>query len=189
MAKKIKKPIQINIILIVLPLVVGLVLGVLWRGLAGPSQDDNQNYARLNQPFPAMSLTLLDSGKEITSDEFRGNSAMVINVFASWCGPCVAEMPMLKKLKPQLANLQVKLVGINWQDKKSAAELFLKTNGNPFDILLADSDGRAMINMGLVGVPETYFIDKNGIVRFRKIGPIIDDKDMAGLLDVIKKWQ
>ena len=176
--------------IIVLPLLVGLLMGVLWRGLDGSGQDGDKYFPLRDKAFPAMTLLSFDGGKKITADELRQpETAMVINVFASWCVPCVAEMPFLKKIKPSLTKMNVSLVGINWRDKKSDAQRFLKTNGNPFDKLLVDSDGTAMINIGLVGVPETYFVDKQGMVRYRKIGPMLSDNDMADLLAAIKQWQ
>jgi cytochrome c biogenesis protein CcmG, thiol:disulfide interchange protein DsbE len=93
----------------------------------------------------------------------------VVNVFASWCIPCRDEHPLLVALKEQTG---VRLVGINQKDAPENARAFLAELGNPYDAIGADSDGRVSIDWGVYGVPETFVVDADGIVRFKHIGPI-----------------
>ncbi len=183
--------------LVMLPLAIGLLLGIFWRGLHSDKIPNNSNvtvnFARVNQPLPPMVFSPFGNAaadKKISTAQLVAKKRpLLMNVFASWCSPCIAEMPVLNSIKPQLQAYNVLVVGINWQDKQAEAERFLKTNGNPFDILLSDTNGKAMIELGLIGVPETYLVDKDGIVRFRKIGPLLSDKDKDEIINEIKKWQ
>jgi cytochrome c biogenesis protein CcmG, thiol:disulfide interchange protein DsbE len=93
----------------------------------------------------------------------------VVNVFASWCIPCRDEHPLLVALKDETG---VRLVGINQKDAPENARAFLSELGNPYDAIGADSDGRVSIDWGVYGVPETFVVDADGIVRFKHIGPI-----------------
>ncbi|MGI9461540.1 MAG: redoxin domain-containing protein [Alphaproteobacteria bacterium] len=178
---------SINIFWFLLPLVLGLVLGVFWHGLRQQTQDDV--FVLYNKKMPLMVFSSFDGNHITTDDLLKPSSPMVLNVFASWCAPCIAEMPMLQSMQPLLKEYNVRLIGINWQDKKNSARRFLQKYGDPFDSVIVDRNGKAMVDMGLVGVPETYVIDKNGVVRFRKVGPIITDQDRDEILMAIKKWQ
>jgi len=96
---------------------------------------------------------------------------MLVNWFASWCVPCLQETPMLTKL----AASGLTIWGIAYEDDVQALSQFLAQNGNPYQRLAADADGTTAINWGVYGVPETYFIDKTGIVRWRYAGALTDD--------------
>ncbi len=96
---------------------------------------------------------------------------MLVNWFASWCVPCLQEAPTLAKL----AASGLTIWGIAYEDDFQALSQFLAQNGNPYQRLAADADGTTAINWGVYGVPETYFIDKTGIVRWRYAGALTDD--------------
>ncbi len=96
---------------------------------------------------------------------------MLVNWFASWCVPCLQEAPMLANL----AASGLGIWGIAYEDDPQALSQFLAQNGNPYQRLAADADGTTAINWGVYGVPETYFIDKTGIVRWRYAGALTDD--------------
>lgn len=96
----------------------------------------------------------------------------VVNVFASWCIPCRDEHPLLEALK---AETGAKLVGINQKDAPQNARAFLTELGNPYDAVGADANGRVSIDWGVYGVPETFVVDANGIIRFKHIGPMTPD--------------
>ncbi len=93
----------------------------------------------------------------------------IVNVFASWCGPCRQEHPQLLELAK---DDRVHLVAINYKDQPANARRFLGDLGNPYAAIGVDAKGRAGIDWGLYGVPETFIVDRNGIIRYKFIGPI-----------------
>lgn len=97
----------------------------------------------------------------------------VVNVFASWCIPCRDEHPVLEALKQQTG---VRLFGINQKDAAENAVAFLTELGNPYDAIGADANGRTSIDWGVYGVPETFIVDAQGVIRFKHVGPLaLDD--------------
>lgn len=155
----------------VIPLVVFAALGVLlWTGL---SLDPKKIPSPLvGKPLPAFSLASLHEPKKtLTPASLRGR-VYLLNVWASWCVACRQEHPVLNELARQKA---VTLVGLNYKDKRDDALGWLKNLGNPYEISLVDADGRVGIELGVYGVPETFLIDKDGIVRYKHIGPISAD--------------
>jgi cytochrome c biogenesis protein CcmG, thiol:disulfide interchange protein DsbE len=101
----------------------------------------------------------------------------IVNVFASWCVPCRQEQPALNALARQFAgNTRLQLVGIDYKDPADKAAAFLADVGNPYAAIGTDRDGRAGIDWGVYGVPETYVVDANGVVRHKFIGPLTDDE-------------
>jgi cytochrome c biogenesis protein CcmG, thiol:disulfide interchange protein DsbE len=93
----------------------------------------------------------------------------VVNVFASWCIPCREEHPVLEALKQKTG---VRIYGINQKDAAENATAFLAELGNPYDKVGADADGRASIDWGVYGVPETFIVDTKGVIRFKHTGPL-----------------
>ncbi len=93
----------------------------------------------------------------------------VVNIFASWCVPCRQEHPLLEVLSK---DERVQLVGINYKDKPENARRFLGTLGNPYALVGADEAGRATIDWGVYGVPETFIVDRKGTIRYKFIGPL-----------------
>jgi cytochrome c biogenesis protein CcmG/thiol:disulfide interchange protein DsbE len=98
-----------------------------------------------------------------------GGAVTVVNVFASWCIPCRDEHPLLVALKERTG---VRLFGINQKDAPENARAFLDELGNPYDAIGADANGRVSIDWGVYGVPETFVVDANGVIRFKHVGPI-----------------
>jgi cytochrome c biogenesis protein CcmG/thiol:disulfide interchange protein DsbE len=99
----------------------------------------------------------------------------VVNVFASWCIPCRDEHPVLEALKRETG---IPIYGINQKDAAENAKAFLAELGNPYDAVGADGDGRASIDWGVYGVPETFIVDAKGVIRFKHTGPLaMDDID------------
>jgi cytochrome c biogenesis protein CcmG, thiol:disulfide interchange protein DsbE len=99
----------------------------------------------------------------------------VVNVFASWCIPCRDEHPVLEALKQKTG---VALYGINQKDAAENAKAFLAALGNPYDAVGADADGRTSIDWGVYGVPETFIVDPQGVIRFKHTGPLsMEDVD------------
>lgn len=110
---------------------------------------------------------------------------MLVNWFASWCIPCLQEAPMLMKL----AKSGLPIWGIDFEDTAPGAmQNFLNVNGNPYTRLASDASGLTAINWGVYGVPETYFIDKTGIVRWRYAGALTDDVVAARLTPLLQEY-
>ena len=123
----------------------------------------------VNKPLPAFSLPSLDNpDKILTNADLRGQVVMV-NVWASWCVACKQEHPLLLQLA---ARKQVAIVGLNYKDTRMDALNVLRGEGNPYDTVLVDASGRTGIDWGVYGVPESFIVDKQGIIRYKHIGPI-----------------
>ena len=120
------------------------------------------------------------SDEEIKSkDLFLNNQFYLINIWASWCLPCKVEHEFLLKFKDES---EIKLIGINYKDKKKNATKFLRELKNPFDKIIVDNDGTISINLGAYGVPETFLIKNNKIIK-KIIGPI----NNKNYLEILKK--
>lgn len=113
----------------------------------------------------------------------RGEVTLV-NVFASWCIPCRDEHPVLEALKRQTG---VRLFGINQKDAPENAAAFLASLGNPYDAIGADANGRVSIDWGVYGVPETFIVDANGVIRFKHIGPLSMEHIDSEIVPALKK--
>lgn len=135
--------------------------------------------AYLGKPVPEFSLPPLDGlnrqGKAIPglqTADLKGN-IHVVNIFASWCAPCRAEHPVLVSLSKRD---DISVVGINYKDRPANALRFLGTLGNPYDRVGVDTRGRAAIDWGFYGIPETLLVAQDGTVRHKIVGPIGPDK-------------
>jgi cytochrome c biogenesis protein CcmG/thiol:disulfide interchange protein DsbE len=120
----------------------------------------------IGQPAPAFDLPTPD-GSRLTQAALHGTPVLV-NYWASWCTPCLQEHPLLM----ELARSGVKIVGINYKDDPQAAAQWLERHGNPFAIVARDADGRAGLDWGVYGVPETFALDAAGIIRHKHIRPL-----------------
>lgn len=122
--------------------------------------------------LPAVTLTSLDGRQSLTLNTLRGD-VVVLNFFASWCAPCIAELPQLKALKAHYPR--VKFYGVAWNDTPSVLQPWLKQHGNPFSTVWLDAEGKAAIAMGLRGIPETFVIGRDGRVRAHLSGELSAD--------------
>jgi cytochrome c biogenesis protein CcmG, thiol:disulfide interchange protein DsbE len=131
---------------------------------------------------PAFSLPLLkDPAVQMTATQMKGQ-VWVLNVWASWCVPCLAEHPYVT----QLAKSGVTVVGLNYKDKPQDATGWLARHGDPYKTIVADRDGRVGIDYGVYGVPETFVIDRDGVIRHKHIGPITPQAVQDKLLPLLK---
>ena len=123
----------------------------------------------IGKPAPAFALPRLDAADQtLRRDELLGK-VWVLNVWASWCAPCREEHPLLVEFaKRKLAPVY----GLNYKDQRAAGLGFLRQLGNPYEASLFDADGRVGIDYGVYGVPETFVIDKQGVVRLKHVGPL-----------------
>lgn len=124
----------------------------------------------VGQPAPAYALARLDGGEPLAGDARRGR-AYVVNLFASWCTPCRAEHPQLMALRRQ----GVDIVGIAYKDRPGAAAAFLNELGDPFTDVALDPEGRFGLELGITGVPETFVIGPDGVIRAAYRGPLTEE--------------
>ena len=125
----------------------------------------------------------LEHKKIFTEEDFKKNNYTLINFWASWCAPCRKEHPNLVRLS-KIKNL--KLIGINFKDEKDNARNFLRENGNPFDILGEDKNGKNSVNFGVYGIPETILIDSELKILKKYIGPL-NINDVNEIRKIVKK--
>ena len=123
----------------------------------------------IGKPAPTFSAPrLLDDTRKISNKDFTGH-IVVLNIWASWCTTCYLEHPFLMKLAQ---NKQIRLYGLNYKDTRFAAKKMLKDKGNPYYAVAFDPNGDIGIAYGITAVPETFIIDKQGIIRFKHFGAI-----------------
>jgi len=140
----------------------------------------------IDKAAPAFQLPQLhDTGRTLTPQDMKGK-VWVFNVWASWCVACLEEHPLLVELSKR--NL-VPIVGLNYKDNRADALQWLQKRGDPYTLSAQDADGRVGIDYGVYGVPETYVIDKAGIIRFKRIGPVTPKVLDEQILPLVKRLQ
>ena len=153
-----------------LPLAAFALFAVaLWVGLY---RDDKETLRStfLNEPAPAFSAPKFKAENEVVAlADFQGGGPLVVNFWASWCGPCITEHPEITKLS-KLDGVRV--IGINYKDKEADAQRFLERYGNPFAAIGIDQKGRTAIDFGVAALPETFVISADGRVIYKHTGPI-----------------
>ncbi len=139
----------------------------------------------MGKPLPAFTLPTLDAqASGLATDNLIAGQVSVINIFASWCLPCRVEHPLLAEIAKREG---VALYGIAYKDEAEDTRRFLDELGNPFQRIGADTDGRTGIELGIYGVPETFFIGPDGIVRYKHIGPILPEHMNDRIWPLIEK--
>jgi len=136
----------------------------------------------IDKPAPAFELPLLYGDGSISNKDLNGHVTLV-NVWASWCFACRQEHEAVKYLSRQ----GVRIIGLNYKDEPDNAKAWLAQLGNPYQAVAADYDGRAGIDWGVYGAPETFLIDQNGIIRHKVIGPIMDIGALDDIIEVSEK--
>jgi cytochrome c biogenesis protein CcmG/thiol:disulfide interchange protein DsbE len=123
----------------------------------------------INKPAPNFSLSTLDDAKaQVTKRSFAGRP-VILNVWASWCSACRVEHPVLLELATKQA---IEITGLNYKDTREDAQKLLSEHGNPYRVNIFDPDGKFGLDLGVYGVPETFILDAQGIIRHKQVGPI-----------------
>ncbi len=149
-------------LLVVLPLVAVLLLNI--------GRDPHSIRSPLiGKPAPAFRLEKLSGGAPIALADFKGKP-VVINFWATWCVPCMQEHPEMVAASRRLRD-QVQFLGVVFDDKEENVRAFLEENGSPYPSLL-DPDGKTAVAYGVAGVPETYFVDPQGVIVSKYVGPL-----------------
>ena len=168
-----------------LPLLIFTMLaGLFWYALHGgdPSRLPS---AMVGKPVPSFTLPPIEglNGEGFAASDLAKGEPTIVNVWASWCVPCLEEHPLLLELAKQPG---VHLYGINYKDDPAAARRFLGRYGNPFSRVGADQSGRVAIDFGVYGVPETYVITGNGKIAYRHVGPLTEEAIEQNLLPLVQ---
>jgi cytochrome c biogenesis protein CcmG, thiol:disulfide interchange protein DsbE len=177
-------------VLILLPLIVFIALAALFFYRLGTGDPSHIPSALIGRPVPATDLPPLSGlerdGKAVpglSSATFQG-AVTLVNVWASWCVPCHDEVPFLEQLSQ---DKRIQLVGINYKDAPDNARRFLNRYGNPFVATGQDEAGRASIDWGVYGVPETFLVGRDGKIAYKLVGPITADNLARTLKPEIEK--
>ncbi len=168
----------------VIPLVV---FGALVVFLAiGLTRDPREVPSPLvGKPAPAFSLsTLADPTRVLTPADLRGK-VWLLNVWASWCVACRQEHPLLVEFA---RTHRVPIIGLDYKDKRDDALAWLMRFGNPYAASVVDADGRTGIEYGVYGVPETFLIDQEGIIRYKRIGPLTAEALRDEVMPLIRRY-
>ncbi|MFK7866364.1 MAG: DsbE family thiol:disulfide interchange protein [Alphaproteobacteria bacterium] len=144
----------------------------------------------IDRPAPMLALAALDlkysaglAESALSTQDHGLKPVKIVNFFASWCVPCKAEHPFLLSLA---ARDDLSMIGIAYKDKAADAVSFIDALGNPYDLIAQDPQGRAAIEWGLYGVPETYIIDGGGIIRYKYTGPLVSEETKQEFLNALE---
>jgi cytochrome c biogenesis protein CcmG/thiol:disulfide interchange protein DsbE len=168
-----------NIIKISIFIIIIFIVGVFFMSL---NKDKNYNTNFLiGKKISNISLEYFDENKFYNEDDLKKNNYTLINFWASWCSPCRQEHPLLIKLSKE-KNL--KLLGVNFKDKKKQAETFLNDLGNPYNFLTKDELGKSSVKFGIYGIPESILINKDLMILKKFVGPL-STEDYDSIVKII----
>ncbi|MBC7929259.1 MAG: DsbE family thiol:disulfide interchange protein [Rubrivivax sp.] len=140
----------------------------------------------INKPAPAFVLPQLsDPSKSFSSQEMRGK-VWLLNGWASWCAACRDEHPLLVELA---RSGVVPIYGLDYKDERRLGLAWLEQFGNPYTLSISDTDGRVAIDYGIYGVPETFVIDREGVIRYKHTGPVTVEALQKKILPLVRELQ
>lgn len=172
-------------ILVALPLIAFLALSAIFLLRLTDNADRSVvPSALIDRPAPDVIFPSLHSVATGFSPDMLDGRVTLVNVFASWCGPCRVEHPLLMQLS-QTPGLR--LVGLNYKDRYDDARRFLDDLGDPYDAIGVDDDGRRSIEWGVYGVPESFIVGPDGIVRAKHVGPLDADAMSGAFGDTLRR--
>jgi len=140
----------------------------------------------IGKPAPDFVLPQLHDPEKVFSPKDLAGQVWLLNVWASWCSGCKEEHPVLMQLAQ---SGSVPVYGMDYKDQRAEALTWLKRQGNPYPLSAMDESGRIGINYGVYGVPETFVIDKKGLIRYKQIGPLDQDSLDRKVLPLVKELQ
>ncbi|NKB31566.1 MAG: DsbE family thiol:disulfide interchange protein [Pseudomonadales bacterium] len=143
------------------------IAGLLWRGLYLDTR--TLPSMLIDKPMPSFALATVDG--EAVSNIDLPDQIFLLNVWGSYCLPCLVEHPTFMRLSEEG---EIPVVGVNYKDRNELAQDWLETNGNPFSFSIEDLDGRFGIDLGVYGAPETYLVDSDGVIRYRHVS-VLDE--------------
>ena len=166
---------------IIISVLFSLLFIVLYLSLGNEKIYNTQDL--VGKKISEVEINLFQSNETFNTKVLTNNEFTILNFWASWCAPCRKEHPNLVRLS-KIKNL--KLIGINFKDEKDNARNFLRENGNPFDILGEDKNGKNSVNFGVYGIPETILIDSELKILKKYIGPL-NITDVNEIRKIVKK--
>jgi DsbE subfamily thiol:disulfide oxidoreductase len=170
-----------------LPILLLVLFAVLaWRGLAPDRDPSALPSALIGKPVPQFDLPPLDATAAKFGTQDANGQVTVINFFASWCLPCKAEHPLLFQLAKDYG---VPVYGIAFKDRPADTAAYIKELGSPYAKIGLDENGRTGLDFGLMGVPETFVVDKTGVIRYRIAMPLDPDRIRDEIGPLLKKLQ
>ena len=185
-----RRPAWVSRLILLVPLLAFAALAALFFFRLSSGDPSRIPSALIGHPAPQLALAALPGLERngvpvpgLDAASFKGD-VTVLNVWASWCVPCRDEAPLLMQLA---TDSRIRLVGMNYKDQPDNARRFLGQYGNPYVANGVDANGRAGIEWGVYGVPETFVIDRGGIIAYKLIGPITSDNLEKNLRPVIEK--
>jgi cytochrome c biogenesis protein CcmG/thiol:disulfide interchange protein DsbE len=175
------------------PLAIFAILALLFAFALRTGDPSKLPSALIGQKVPAIELAAVEGLSDGTrpvpgfaSADLAAGEVSVVNFWASWCVPCVQEHPLLVALKEQTG---VRLYGVNYKDQPAAARRFLGRYGNPFVAVGADGNGRAAIEWGVYGMPETFIVNGRGEIAYKHVGPITPETLQAKIIPAVRAAQ
>ena len=137
----------------------------------------------LGKPAPDFALPVLgEPGRIITGDDLLG-APYLLNVWGSWCPACRDEHPVITRLAE---SGRLRVIGYDYKDEPEDAKRWLAQFGNPYELVIVDAEGRAALDWGIYGAPETFLVDARGVIRWKFVGPLTDEVVQAELLPLLE---
>ena len=168
-----------NIIKISIFIIIIFIVAVFFMGL---NKDTNYNTNVLTgKKISNINLEYFYENKFYKEEDLKKNNYTLINFWAAWCAPCRKEHPLLMRLSKE-KNL--KLLGVNFKDKKKQAEIFLNDLGNPYDFLTKDELGKSSVKFGVYGIPESILVNKDLMILKKFVGPL-STEDYESIIEII----
>ena len=156
-----------NTVKIFIFIIFFFIIGVFYISLT--RETNYSTTSLINKEIPHFKIEYFDKNEFYTKQDLLKNNYTLINFWASWCGPCRIEHPILMKLS---AENNLKILGINFKDKKELAAKFLNDLGNPYSFLLKDVEGKKSVSFGIYGIPESLLINNENIIIKKFVGPL-----------------
>ena len=169
-----------KIILSLTIVLISLIILILFLGLKTKKIYETKDI--IGKPISKLELKILNENNNFNTADLRKNNFTLINFWASWCAPCKKEHKHLISLKKK----NIKILGINFKDKTSNANEFLKKLGNPYYLIASDQEGKTSVSFGVYGIPETILVNKDLIIVKKYIGPL-DKNDVNKILEIVNK--